>query len=184
MVEKSPKELENLLLDKELYRLLNHLRGRWFDANSGFVACTLTDGGKSVTTTNIFESGDKIKHAERRAVEMLESGIGKISPKAVAVVTLSPCVVDSGYRDGSSCSQLLVDKGIKRVHVGLMHEKQGGFEKYKQLGFDITATEDEHVREVSQRLLDLYVANKNLVAEDLDQWKRIKNEVGLSIFKN
>lgn len=96
---------------------------------------------------------------------------------------MSPCIVYSGYREGPACSQLLLDKGVTRIHVGLMHEKQGTLENYRKMGFDISETKNERVKSVSQSLLDLYITNKNLVADNLNEWLKLKQKVGLGIFK-
>jgi pyrimidine deaminase RibD-like protein len=177
------KEYDPQFLDQQLQNTLDFLKDNWLDPKSGFVASTLIDNGKSVTATNTFITGNKIRHAEFNAVSLYEEKYDVISPKALLVVTLSPCVVYSGYREGPACSQLLLDKGITKVYVGLIHEKQGGLEGYRKMGFDISETSSEKIKKVSQSLLDLYVANKNLIADNLDEWLKLKQKVGLEIFK-
>lgn len=177
------KEYDPQFLDLQLQNTLDYLKDSWLDPRSGFVASTLIDNGKSVTTTNTFVTGDKLRHAEFNAVSLFEEKYGVVSPDAVLVVSLSPCIVYSGYREGPACSQFLLDKGITRVHVGLIHEKQGGLENYRKMGFVISETSNEKIKSVSQSLLDLYVANKNLIADNLDEWLKLKKKVGLEIFK-
>lgn len=177
------KEYDSLYLDQQLFNTIHYLKDKWLDPNSGFVASTLIDNGKFVTATNTFITGDKIRHAEFNAVNLFEEKYGAISPKALLVVTLSPCIVYSGYREGPACSQLLLDKGITRVHVGLMHEKQGGLENYRKMGFDISQTSNEKIKKISQSLLNLYVTNKNLIADNLNEWLKLKQKAGLEIFK-
>jgi pyrimidine deaminase RibD-like protein len=179
----STKEYDPSYLDQQLLNSLDYLKDRWLEPNSGFVAATLVGNGKSVTTANTFVFGDKLRHAEFNAVKLYEEKYGVIDPKALLVVTLSPCVVYSGYREGPACSQLLLDKGITRIHVGLMHEKQGSLENYRKMGFDISETNNEKIKRISRTLLDLYMANKNLIADDLGKWLKIKQKVGLEIFK-
>lgn len=179
----SEKEYDVSYLDQQLLNTLIHLRNKWLEPYSGFVACTLIDNGKSVTTTNNFITGNRIRHAEFNAVNLFEEKYGVISLKALLVVTLSPCIVYSEYREDSTCSRLLLDKKITRVHMGLMHEKQGDPEVYRNMGFDISLTNNQRVKRVSKSLLDLYVANKNLIVDDLDRWSRVKKDVGLEIFR-
>lgn len=170
-------------LDQQLLKTLDYLKINWFDPHSGFVASILIDKEKSVIATNTFVTGDRLRHAEFNAVTLYEKKYGPVSSKALLVVTLSPCIVYSGYREGPSCSQFLLDKEITRVHVGLNHEKQGGLDAYSSMGINLSVTKDQRINRVSKSLLELYVANKNLVANDLDHWLRAKEKVGLEIFQ-
>ena len=177
------KEYDVSFLDQQLLKALDYLKINWLDPYSGFVASVLIDKGKSITSTNTFITGDRIKHAEFNAVILYEKKYGPVSSKALLVVTLSPCIVYSGYREGPSCSQFLLDKGITRVHVGLNHEKQGGLDAYSSMGINLSVTADQRIKRVSKSLLELYVTNKNLVANNLNHWLRAKEKVGLEIFQ-
>jgi pyrimidine deaminase RibD-like protein len=170
-------------LDRQLLNAIAFLEKKWLEPEVGFVACSLIDKKKIVTATNIFVSGNKIRHAEFNAVNTFEEKYGPVSSEALLVVTLSPCVVYSGYRDGPACSRFLLEKGITKLHVGLMHEKQGGVGVYRDMGFNISFSSNSKIKKISESLLELYVTNKNLVADDLNYWLGVKRKIGLKIFK-
>lgn len=169
-------------LDEYLKLALDHLKEKWSEPKVGFVSCIIKDGKNVVFSTNTFEDNGKIVHAERNGIDLFEQKYGKISKNAIIVVTLSPCIVYSKNRIGSSCSSLLRDKEIKMLHFGYLHEKQGSLETYERLGFIPSVTKDLSLSSICENLLNLYLSNKNDLMNNIDSWLRVKREVGVSIF--
>ncbi|KKR51721.1 MAG: hypothetical protein UT89_C0010G0001 [Parcubacteria group bacterium GW2011_GWE1_40_20] len=157
-----------------LRKALAFLKSEWLKPEIGFVACLLEDSGSYVITTNIVNSKGMILHAENRAVSQFESQYGQLSSSSKAVVTLSPCVEDSPRRIGQSCSSILLNHGVKNIHFGLMHEKQGSMETYMQMGFSPSLSTDPNIIKPCKRLLDFYIANKETIYSNLDAWVAIK----------
>lgn len=178
------KEYGEKLTDPEycLREALAFLKNEWLKPETGFVACFLEDSGKYVVTTNTIDSEGMMLHAENRAVSQFESQYGQLSCSSKAIVTLSPCIEYSPHRIGQSCSSILLSHGVKNIHFGLVHEKQGPLEIYTKLGFNPSLTTDHNIAETCRRLLDLYVINKGMIYGDLNAWVAIKKANEKSIF--
>lgn len=174
-------EKENL--DQYLLLALDYLKQNWFSPNKGFVACVLVDGQNIVTTTNIFLSSAKFKHAELRAIDQFEKQHGPLSSNAIAVITLSPCIVYSQKRKGPPCAALLLKKGVKRIHFGFLHRKQGTLKTYSSLGFYASLTDNRRIKNICRALLSLYRKNKKQITSESTSWLHIKEKVGLSLFE-
>ena len=67
---------------------------------------------------------DKFVHAERAAIYAYEKAHGPVTDDCICVTTLSPCCNNMSDRMGSSCSDLLDDKGITQVYAGYRDPSQ------------------------------------------------------------
>lgn len=165
-----------------LREALAFLKNEWLKPETGFVACFLEDSGKYVVTTNTIDSKGMILHAENRAVSQFELQYGQLSRFSKAVVTLSPCIGYSPHRVGQSCSSILLNHGVKNIHFGLVHEKQGSVETYTKIGFNPSLTTDHNITESCRSLLNIYVINKGVIYGNLDAWAAIKKANEKNIF--
>lgn len=94
-------------------------------------------------------------HAEYEAISIAREAGVDLS-QCVATASLSPCFVESGSRAHQSCTQLYLDAGIKRIHVGRLDERQASLEQYAELGLEVTVTKNETLLSVCKKLDDYF----------------------------
>lgn len=180
-MKESDRATENL--DSHLNLALEHLRNNWLNENVGFVSCVIEDHGQLVVATNTFIEPERLVHAERNAISIFEKKYGALSSESIVIVTLSPCVVFSKSRVGESCSSLLLQKGVKTIHFGLLHSKQGPINNYEGLGFTASETTNEETKKVCKKLLSLFEKYVTQLRIGTTSWQQLKEAVGYSIFE-
>lgn len=177
------KNVQIIELDYYLFQTIKYIKGEWFKPEVGFVSCAILSGSNVVYSTNTIEKGGKILHAERNALNKYRELFGKLNDNATVIVTLSPCIEFSKNRIGSSCTSLLLKNGIKKIHFGHLHDKQGTMDTYKKLGFMPTLTENTLLNSISKGLLQFYLDNKNGITSTFDTWIKAKRKMSYSIFR-
>lgn len=148
-------------LSRTLEETLRTLRESWSQRASGFVACTLRDGLCSYTA--VVSRGDDRKwlHAERFALEQFRNFYGEPSRNAWLVSTLSPCIQDTKWREGESCTELLARAGVTNIYAGFINEQELRVpDEYGLRGLSVHVTDDARLRKVCGRLVELFAEIK------------------------
>lgn len=163
------------------------------DENTGVVAATIRDEDFSITATSRYlPEINKWQHAEATALTKFREKFNREpNPSSLVIVTLSPCVHDSGTRYGDSCSQQLLNSGITCVRFGFLDKWQvKDISDYDQMGFDAGLTPDKDVQQTCENLFQLFVelygeGGKFLSLRKLpNPWAEVKRLVGDEPFRN
>lgn len=155
MIDKSPLEMDKVSLekcDRLLYETLKHLRDLPHERRS-IVAAGIYDpetnelyAASSREVPSSSEYG-MWNHAEFEAVKLaFENGVDP--SKAIVVTSLSPCITGSDRRAHDACAYMLLDAGFQNVHTGHIDMRQGTVEIYKEMGLNITVTENEQLSQI------------------------------------
>lgn len=164
-------------LELHLKETLKHLFANWNDPNVSVVAAAIVDGDKTVYATNTLLPNGKRKHAERNAIEIFKERYGQPSENAVAIVTLSPCFMDSSVREGESCASMLQKEGIKHLYVGAMDKLQRGkLSHYTDGGIDVQVCKNRHLAQCCYMLEDLFERYLEERKKG-DSWLSIKEKI-------
>ena len=172
-------------LDGLLKQVIYYLAQSWMNPEVGLVASGIFHSTylPSIATSEQRAVG-KWLHAERNAIQRFEEMYGNniIGPNSIVVVTLTPCVLKSDSREGSSCLDLFRDKGIKQVHAGVLDSSHTGMniKDYQSLGINLTLTEDKRCRIVCQKLLQIFEKYGQRVNSDI---QGVKQEVDYHFFE-
>jgi len=168
-------------LDQYLLKTLLYLFDNWFNPNTGIVACCIYDEDKVSFATST-RNGLNWLHAERNAYEKFVASYNcKPSSNATFIITLSPCVKDLKYRGESSCSELIQDLGVKRIHFGVLDDFHvPTLDEYTQLGFTATVTTEPHLAEMCQKLMSMFATYESRINSELLE---IKIELSLEFFQ-
>lgn len=170
------------LRDEMLGQVIEHLIEHWMDPGTGIVAAGVFDPrkGNVMRMSKQTEEG-KWLHAERNAISVFERMYGAVGPNTIVVVTLSPCTKSvSQSRIGAPCLDLLLEKGIKKVHTGVIDVLTGfAVENYKEKGIELSVTEAEPYSRVCCALSDLFEQYGQKINSDL---MNIKEKIGYSLF--
>lgn len=156
---------------------LARLHECWMEERVGLVAAAISvsDGASFSATSYQYRIGEYI-HAEANAIEVAHKyGIHDFSKNVIMAITLSPCIRDSRSRIGVSCVDRLRDLGIRRIHVGVIDQKQGDAERYRKLGFELTVTESQRLSGACHALLGVFDKFGNRVNTDI---VGVKKELG------
>jgi pyrimidine deaminase RibD-like protein len=170
--------------DSYLGLVVQHLRERWLDPNVGIVAAGIFDPAREpVLATSLDTGAGRWLHAERNALSQYSRQYGEPGRGAIVVCTLSPCVrILAASRVGESCSRLLVEHGMLRVHVGTIDEYQlvdcAGY--YEDAGIKITLAEDVNLRATCENLKSMFGKYDQYINSGLPG---IKKEIGFSLFR-
>jgi pyrimidine deaminase RibD-like protein len=167
-------------LDTILLETLTFLSKNWLDPNTGIVACCLVDGDKKAFATSSKNPPFWI-HAERNAYTTFKHQYqSEPSSSAFFVVTLSPCLIDLKHRQEASCTDLLNQLGIKRIHFGVldaMHAKS--LDAYRQAGLLPSLSKDSTCKILCEKLMGLFATYDARINTDL---MGIKKELGEDFF--
>ena len=88
------------------------------DFNGMVAAAVIDPQGKLVTGLNYLYGARRV-HAERAAIDKYEAEYGTLPRGSIVVTTLTPCSHEhNDNREGSSCSTLLNDRGVKLAYCG------------------------------------------------------------------
>lgn len=91
-------------------------------------------------------------HAEHEAL-LAARKAGSNLRDSVLVTSLSPCVIPSNHRAHEvSCSQILAEAGVSRIHVGWIDLLQSNVLGYADLGLRVSLTTDQHLQNVCRNL--------------------------------
>lgn len=167
--------------DAILGETLEFLRKNWLNSDTGIVACCIVDGDKKAFATSS-RNVPFWKHAEKNAyLEFKKLYASEPSPSAIFVVTLSPCLSDLKYRQEESCSALLQQLGVKRIHFGVLDKMHAdSLEKYYQIGLSPSLSEQGSYQMVCEKLMGLFAQYHSRINSDLIG---IKKELGSSFFR-
>lgn len=169
------REQDNILIETLKFLELN-----WLNENVGIVACCLVDGNKKVFATSS-KHGVFWRHAERNAYQKFKD-LYSVQPShdALFVVTLSPCIKQLKYRHEDSCTTLMNQLGIKRVHFGVLDEMHAtSCERYVHAGLIPSTSEDSWCIAMCEKLKDLFNIYDTRINSDL---LGIKHELGNEFF--
>jgi pyrimidine deaminase RibD-like protein len=97
----------------------------------------------------------KWNHAEYEAMMFaLENGVDLT--RAIVVTSLGPCLIDSTSRAHKSCSEILVEAGVKSVHIGVLDNRQADVALYRKMGLQTTVSQDQLLSKVCADLNDYF----------------------------
>lgn len=169
---------EILELDSHLRKVIDFLKKEWRSPSTGFVSAGIFDGNNEVIATSISPVTGKWIHAERNAFDQFVRKYGKPSSSSKVITTLSPCVVPLRSRVGDSCTDLLTQENISRVHAGILDSLQvNSLEAYQQRNIRFTITTDPYCKMVCANLLALFETYGDRVNTDMPA---LKAEINLS----
>jgi len=167
-------------LDQYLHQTLLYLFKQWYKNDVGIVACCIKDGDKVIYATSKRQNEFWL-HAERNAYLEFRQQYGEPSKNAVFITTLSPCLKELKYRNEVSCSELIKNLGITRIHFGVLDTFHApAMENYHLSGLGATLTKNYNLHQMCQKLMEMFSKydsriNKELIA--------IKNELGDDFFQ-
>ena len=166
--------------DQILLQTLNFLQTNWLNPQTGIVACCLVDGNKKAFATST-KNGDYWRHAELNAyLEFKKQYATEPSSSATFVVTLSPCLDDLKHRHEDSCTHLLNEIGVKRVHFGVLDSMHAdSLNRYRQAGLTPSLTNNQYCSQMCEKLMALFSQYDSRINTDL---VGIKEELGESFF--
>lgn len=147
-------------LDFHLARTLAFLEEKWREPGTGVVAaCLFVPATEEAIYDVSRDIGHNLySHAERNVIALYEEAHGEPPPKdTILITTLSPCVGDTSWRVGESCSDLIAKFGLRRLHVGFVdprHPPHAG--TAPGFSFDITVTKNEQLAKTCQVLHGLF----------------------------
>ena len=148
------------VLDFHLGQALALLEQQWYAPGTGVVAACLLDPatGQAIYDVSRDIGHNLYSHAERNVIARYEEEHGAPPPKdAILITTLSPCVGETSWRVGESCSDLVAKYGLHRLHVGLT-DPQHPPEAAHAPGhsFEITVTRNEELAKTCRALRGLF----------------------------
>lgn len=158
MIEKIRNEFDLTINKKDLllYQTLLHLKNLPYGEKSVVGASIYDIETQRIVYANSVSANDERNdnlwyHAEYMAVKLALEGL--INPsKAIVITTLSPCINESSYRAHESCTDILLEAGFRNIHTGMIDRRQATLDKYKQLGFDMTVTQDPKLSKICSEL--------------------------------
>jgi len=151
--ESDLKEEEKDLL---LYQTLLHLKNLPYGEKSVVGASIYDIETQKIVYANATSANDETNdnlwyHAEYMAVKLASEGL--INPsKAIVLTTLSPCIADSSHRAHKSCTNILLNAGYRNIHTGIIDGRQATLEEYRQIGFNLTVTQNPNLSIICSKL--------------------------------
>lgn len=129
--------------DRLLFEALSQLMREWQTAKpeTGLVAAALYDTSRDfwVAATSVKHTHNgHFMHAEENALKAFEQKYNDTPTpgQTIAAITLSPCLKRISAKGTRSCADLLLDRGINRIHFGKLDQGQAaGEEVYANIGF-------------------------------------------------
>jgi len=139
-------------LDHLLFLALKSLKDKPVDQRSAVVAGVFDPStGKFfigyATNTNTEAGYGKWNHAEFEAMNLAQNNGVDLSQTTI-VTSLGPCIMNSVSRAHISCTENIIDAGIKRVHIGVLDERQADVAFYEIVGLKTTVTSDPSLTKV------------------------------------
>ena len=174
-----------IVCDDYLSVVVQRLMDHWMDPETGIVASGIFHPvHPPVVATSQWMGGGESGYTPSGMLCHGTNGVfGDPGLDAVVVVTLAPCLrLVSESRVGGSCSKLLVEHRLLRVHAGVLDEYQvvNGADDYEQVGINITFAEDEKLRATCDNLKQMFLVYGNEINGSLP---KIKMRVGYSPFQ-
>lgn len=169
------------ILDNCLRETINYLIANWHNEDTGIVACALKDDDKIAFATST-RCRNNWLHAERNAYIKFKDLYGEPTNNAAFVITLSPCKEQLKYRAESSCSELIKQLGVKRIHFGVLDTQHVScISSYSDIGFMPTLTQDNAIKTICSNLMNLFAKYDARINTELPT---IKKELGNSFFSS
>lgn len=154
-------------LDQYLYQTLLFLFKEWYKKDVGIVACCLKDEDKVMYATSK-QQNESWLHAERNAYLKFKEQYGEPSRNAAFIVTLSPCLKELKYRDEASCSELINNLGITRIHFGVLDTfHTPTIESYNIFGLTATLTKNKNLHEMCRKLMGMFSTYDSRINKEL-----------------
>lgn len=125
--------------------------------------------GEETIRLHIVEAGyGKWNHAEYEAIQ-LASKNGVDLPQSIIVTSLGPCLVDSTSRAHKSCTETIIERGIKKAHIGILDNRQADQNLYVSLGLQTTLARNETLIGICNLLNDYFNPSKEARLQGLDK---------------
>lgn len=133
-------------LDHLLFLTLKALKDKPVEERSAVVAGVYDPQSGNffigfATNTNTEEGYGKWNHAEFEAMSLAKENGVDLSLTTI-VTSLGPCLIDSVSRAHKSCTENILEAGIKRVHIGVLDQRQADVDFYENAGLNTTVTND------------------------------------------
>jgi pyrimidine deaminase RibD-like protein len=171
--------------DECLKQVIDHLAKCWMNPNVGIVGAGIFEPSHPPVLATSKKVGEgKWLHAEVNALKEYQSQYGLPKSNTIIVVTLSPCIRRiSKSRIGCSCTNLLQQSLIRRVHVGAIDQNQGINDvlEYEKYGLDVTLSQDAQCQIICENLKNIFRIYGDRINCDL---LAIKKEVNDCIFQS
>ena len=113
------------------------------------VGCVILDENDEIISTGYHKKYGE-NHAERDALLKIPNGAGK-----TLIVNLEPC---SHFGKTPPCTDLIIEKGIKKVVIGMrdVNPKVSGIEKLKQANIEVV---EDVMHDECVRLNEIFIKN-------------------------
>jgi pyrimidine deaminase RibD-like protein len=150
-------DLDNKL-DEILVRLCEVvIQGQQEDQDLGMVAAAVLDPNNNcVTGINYPAKDGKRVHAERAAIDNYTARFGPVPHNSIVITTLNPCSHDMAEREGSSCSSLVEQHGIRKVYCGCIDPEQ----VTKNKTFDLKSTGNSKIQALCKAFANTFLSTK------------------------
>lgn len=133
-------------LDQLLFLALKWVKEKPIEERSAVVAGVydLASGNFYIgcATNTYTEAGyGKWNHAEHEAMALAAENRVDLS-QTIVVTSLGPCLIDSVSRAHKSCTENILEAGVKSVHIGVLDPRQADVALYEKLGLNTTLSKD------------------------------------------
>lgn len=126
-------------------------------------ACVLDPDNNAVFGVNHRASDGTSKHGERVAIENYEKKYGTIPEGSIIITTLSPCSLGIADRYEESCTDLVANKGVRKVYCGYSDPTQSDSDEYIHKKFHEQETRNEKIRELCKKIADTFLDDVEIV---------------------
>lgn len=110
----------------------------------------------------------KWNHAEYEAIALAQKNGVDLS-KTIVITSLGPCLKDGNSRAHRSCTEIIIESGIKNVHIGILDERQADTAQYQKMGLTTTISSDPILTEVCAGLNNYFNPNQEKRLLGLDK---------------
>jgi pyrimidine deaminase RibD-like protein len=133
------------------------IQGQTKGQDLGMVAAAVLDPNMNcVVGINYPTRNGKRVHAERAAIDSYTARFGAVPPGSTIVTTLNPCSHDMAEREGSSCTDLVEQHGIRKVYCGVIDSEQVADNR----AFDLETTSNPKIQALCRAFANTFLKHK------------------------
>ena len=133
------------------------IQGQTKGQDLGMVAAAVLDPKLNcVVGINYPTRNGRRVHAERAAIDSYTARFGPVPPGSTIITTLNPCSHDMAEREGSSCTDLVNQHGIRKVYCGVIDPEQLA----DNSRFDLEATSNPKIQALCKAFANTFLKHK------------------------
>jgi pyrimidine deaminase RibD-like protein len=133
------------------------IQGQYKNQDLGMVAAAVLDPDLNcVVGINYPTRSGRRVHAERAAIDSYTARFGPVPPGSTVITTLNPCSHDMAEREGSSCTDLVKQHGIRKVYCGCVDPEQVADDQ----AFDLEVTGNPKIQALCKAFANTFLKDK------------------------